>query len=96
MKRRIGFVSNSSSTSFCIVGAYFENEILEKLGEDVPDYLDDHTDQGNYGRIIGLSIEKMKDNMKLSEFKEEVKKRLNKFGLEPKNINIHIDGWYDG
>jgi len=44
MKMKHGFVSNSSTTSFCIYGASFENEeitkFLEKNGVEHPD--DDH------------------------------------------------------
>jgi len=104
MKIRHGFVSNSSSTSFCIVGKFFDRGTLEKLnlikyGElflPASCGLDHHHDQECTGSTIGLSINKMMDNMKLSEFKEDVKNKLNSIGLDSDDIRIHVDGWYEG
>jgi len=103
MKIRIGFVSNSSSTSFCVIG--IENDlwidlILEKAGVDRESI--SHPDQGVFNiikgfncygdytpRILGLDAKTSLDTMTLPQSKEHFKEVVNKkFGL---NIPIeHI------
>jgi hypothetical protein len=112
MKVRMGFVSNSSSTSFCICGTYFENEKLNELYEKkeieknwdsgcelakLAD-LEYEGDQGDYGGYMGLGPEKIGDDETGKQFKERVLAGLQKVGFDVKleDIGYHTEGWYDG
>lgn len=117
MKTRTGYVSNSSSSSFCIVGVVadiynlaeqFDGYDSEKYGAD--DFLEDKCgnklcfEHGleNYSDeqlIIGLSIESMHDDQTLGDFKKAVFDKLKDAGWkggDPNEVEIHIDGGYNG
>jgi len=95
MKIRSGFVSNSSSCSFCIMGEWLEefNEELEskayKLGLDIysPPEMD--------GVYIGLDISKMGGDETKNQFSERAKKLFDELGIES-NPSILSNAWYDG
>ena len=98
MKIRYGFVSNSSSTSFCIYGKYFDNnEITEELRENAEKsglrVINDQNDNGSY---IGISFTDIKDNETGKEFKESTLRVMQSVFPELKELSIIEDGWYDG
>lgn len=100
MKIRHGFVSNSSSTSFCIYGIKIETD------EDISD-LNDRLDELLTGTIlekeinwdsdamwVGVSLSEMQDNETLKQFKTKVEKALEKIKLEGV-LDIYEESWYD-
>lgn len=98
MKIRNGFVSNSSSTSFCIGGITIDKDLemeesnkLEEKGLEVIINADDGI------TYVGISIDKMEDNETKREFLERVKKMFIDFDeFKNKEVSIIYDGWYDG
>ncbi len=94
MKFRLGFVSNSSNTSFCIYGVYLEKEDYElenKAGE-----LGLYSHWGQYdGIYIGREWSSIKDNETGKQFKEPTQKLINKL-IPNAKCSTHEDGWYDG
>ena len=105
MKRRAGFVSNSSSTSFCIFGVVYDSEwgdaweVSEELwGNDtslevvsgVEDYYEEH--------IIGVGPSEINETETFAEFRIRVAKLISdKVGevIDPKTLDYHIDGGRD-
>lgn len=112
MKTRLGYVSNSSSSSFCIVGIVTDLDGDFNRGKDDSDYdcdfvesicknLDFHRGICDYGEdrwIIGKSIESMKDDETLASFKKRIFQELVKSGFTggEDRIGIRIDGGYEG
>ena len=100
MKVRKGFVSNSSSSSFCVVGKQYNEEDYEKIFNDLdwesPIYGVRITEYDPY--TVGLSIDKMKDEETLAEFKKRAYEEIHKIDKDIKleEISIHTDGGYDG
>ena len=103
MKIRTGFVSNSSSSSFCLVGYAIDmdydnyNELEEKFKDSglkvrygISDYADDI--------LVGKDIYDMKDEETLSEFKERILKKLREYydkDISISEIDIFVDGGMD-
>ena len=103
MKVRNGFISNSSSTSFCIVGMYFNKSELESFKikiEDLEDFgFDTHPNQSYDGYYVGIFASRWaKFDIKYSELIEKLKDMYMKCGIDIKNENPSVctDGWYDG
>lgn len=111
MKIRNGFVSNSSSSSFCLLGVSFTERELEKAGiEDVYSLSFGFTNNITAEKgletyydefIFGMPVESIPDNKTLKEVKEEVHKNLDKqlsaigLSMEGKAVRFHYDGGYD-
>jgi hypothetical protein len=110
MKIREGFISNSSSTSFCIVGINSYNKDVKNKTISLNKEFNCKTDleengfsfysNSDYGmEYLGKSISEMNENETLGQFKESVKKELiNAIPELGKDIevDIMIDGWYNG
>jgi len=104
MKLRKSFVSNSSSTSFCIVGLSGD-DANKKLGNDWQSVFENSEEtnlsfhcQEDYG-FIGVNIDDMKDDETLGAFKERAAKKLSEFfkkDVKMKDVGLLVDGWYNG
>lgn len=111
MKIRNGFVSNSSSSSFCILGKLYEyNEFKMITGDDNPDNIIDKYDIDdltfNYGIdcyntddvIIGIDVNGLNENLTIKKSKEKVLDKLKLFdeNIKIEDIKFYIDGGFDG
>jgi len=96
MKLRLGFVSNSSSTSFCIYGIWVDNpekelrDMAEKLG------LFCQRDQYGDGLYIGREWSSIGDDVTGRQFKEATQEKVNKLPVDAKTCTTHEEGWWDG
>jgi hypothetical protein len=93
MKVRTEFVTNSSTTSFCIVGTQFGSpdnpngadlyELADKAG------LEFYSNDG-YEYYVGLGITRMPDNVTMKQYKEKAQKSVDKFIEECKKVGIKL------
>ena len=60
MKIRVGFVSNSSSSSFCILGTY-DSEVLAKFKELERDDIFEHYCGEDDGDVVGICYSILED-----------------------------------
>lgn len=104
MKMRTGFVSNSSSTSFCIYGIYVDyKKAINKLNNGKECY-EPPLPKGfcSYQRpydddfYIGKEWSTIGDNETGLQFKKSVEEELTKLFEEPIRCSTYADGWYDG
>jgi hypothetical protein len=99
MKIRQGFVSNSSSSSFCIYGAYLgedrdEAEAIEaKIGE-LGLKLEVH--YGEYTRCVGRSWCSIGNDETVKAFKDGIDEAVTKLGLDAKKTTTIEESWYNG
>ncbi len=97
MKIRQGFVSNSSSTSFCIYGAYVEDESDFVAIRQTVEGLGLYYHHGQFdGVYIGREWSSIGDDETGRQFKESVQELINDLPIEDKECSTHEDGWYDG
>ncbi len=109
MKVRTGFVSNSSSSSFCIYGAYFDSleEMAEALGlDEVPKNTWDADTKGlsiwdisDYASspeiFVGRQWSSIRDDETGAEFKRSVEEKFT--GAKGvKLCSTHEEAWYNG
>ncbi len=101
MKVRTGFVSNSSSSSFCICGIYLEDkenqeELYEKAEKNGlyasygpnSDYSD--------GFYVGLEIGNMKPDETRTQFEQRATEKIKEVLGEDAKCSFITEGWYDG
>jgi predicted PolB exonuclease-like 3'-5' exonuclease len=103
MKIRAGFVSNSSSSSFCIFGMYLgKGSCVEKLAYEIAKDTNLCVENGcnayDDSVYIGMYPESMKEDETLRQFKERVLSQLIEKDEKYKDSELGwiTDGGYDG
>lgn len=104
MKIRSGFVSNSSSSSFCILGVEVDSDTFEKVdaipyNERTTETLNGETSISYEGQYyVGYDPGKMKEDETLSQFKDRIVDAASKVGITIKKEEISwiTDGGYNG
>lgn len=104
MKMRSGFVSNSSSSSFCILGVEVDSNTYDiissqRYSKDRKTLLDAQSGiscEDQY--IIGFYPGKMKDDETLGQFKDRIVSEAARVGItvDKNKIDWYIDGGYNG
>ena len=100
MKTRIGFVSNSSSTSFCIMGLLVsetgEYDAAETIAEGTELEVHYGCNEGDDSVYVGLSPDSMKETETLQDFKNRVISALKAKNHPNTDVYWITDGGYNG
>jgi len=105
MKIRQGFVSNSSTTSFCIAGVGLSKKELKETfdveeaweieSSELSVYR--NSDAGDYGEnYVGLSIDRMLPDETRAQFEARASDLLSRLAGKPVVVSIFTEGWYNG
>lgn len=98
-KKRFGFVSNSSSSSFLIYGISITRSELEKMKNFDDWEFEKKTGLSVYNRdyevYIGESWDSIGDDETGKQFKESVQKKILEYIPDAK-FGTFEDAWYDG
>jgi len=94
MKIRTGFVSNSSSSSFCIFGTYenLTSEMIDKLEDAGFSVYDPWESSCQYA---GMDCDKMEMDETRRQFEDRVTKKLEELGYKGP-FGHYREGWYNG
>ncbi len=96
MKTRLGFVSNSSSSSFCVYGVDFGSGMI-MTQEDV-DYMSEnklHDETGEHDSVyIGREWQSIGDDETGRQFKDSIAGAIEK-RWPGKTCGTHKEGWLD-
>lgn len=103
MKIRQGFVSNSSSSSFCIFGINITSDKY-KLDYDNLDLKGVHLDheyavnEYDDSQYMGMNPEKLGENETLAQFRQRIVDEFAKINIvvDPANLSWITDGGYNG
>jgi hypothetical protein len=110
MKIRYGFVSNSSTTSFCIYGVSLERsklkEVAKKNNVDTKDYdfaetlFNKHklycvADPDEDNVYVGKELSTMKDYETFGFFKKSIEQQLKQLGIDD-TCSVIQESWYNG
>lgn len=102
MKIRTDFVTNSSSTSYCIMGIDFSSIEIDPGDMEMAEKLENEgiaIDSCYEPYVIGLDICKMRDTETLGQFKSRVMQELNKISdnneIAGGKISLHYGESYD-
>ena len=104
MKIRRGFVSNSSSTSFCICGMLYDSELPEEIMNLIESYnslkseldprISTYHDNDTKETYVGIDIENMENWESRREFVERCLIILKRVFPQIKEVYFHYGGWY--
>lgn len=103
MKVRFGFVSNSSSSSFCVYGTYIDENVYYEKYEEFKDimnenYIETHGNPYDYDNttMVGRAYSTLKDDETGGEFKRKTEEAMKKIFGDDIKLSYHEAGWYDG
>jgi hypothetical protein len=101
MKIRLGFVSNSSSCSFCIYGIAIdkstanEGELEEKTTDSLLRL--EYGEHEGWSYYIGRNWDSIKDDETGAQFKKSIEDEIERLGLgNTGDCCTHEEGWYNG
>ena len=101
MKIRTNYVSNSSSSSFCILGIVVDYNEVGYVDTDDLDDITSYTGIDNYSEedlIVGAAPNRMRDDETLLDFKKRILEQLHQLGFKDtklEDLDWHIDGGMD-
>jgi len=100
MKIRNGFVSNSSTTSFCIYGIGLPKDIDRSSLKPPKDYsIERFQDCSDFNYAIGRDFCTIEDNETGKQFRDSVKKTIRELlnrEIPDSDFDVQSDAYYDG
>jgi hypothetical protein len=96
MKVRLGFVSNSSSSSFCIFGIQYEKTYDEAEEKVQGTGLQVHSGPYDDGCFVGIDWSNIKDDETGLQFKERIQKAVDTAFGEGHKCSTYTEAWYNG
>jgi hypothetical protein len=97
MKVRRGFVSNSSTTSFCIYGAFVDTDEELMYDKCYEADLECYSYPYDRGYWVGLDWACIRDDETGAQFKARVEGKLFElFKVRPEDCSTHEEAWRDG